>query len=312
MSTVADAPVKIVTDLGQHDDEISGVPFALAASSIIYNKTIFAEHGVEVPQTWDELLAAADTFQAAGVTPFYGTLKDQWTVLPSFNNLAGALQPDGFFDDLRALGTDAGPGSEPSFSTDYREATEELVSSSPTTSRTGTAATTTPGTRPSPTASPRCTSRARTRSRPSASNNPDLDLGTFPYPATDDPEDTVLVSGVDVVLAIGRDTPHRAEVEKFVEYMMRPENVDAYGAAQSTFSPLARRSPVDQPVPRGAGRLRRAGPDHRLRRPPDPGGRPAPADAPAADHRRGRRHLPRPPRQRVAQGRSPLQPAMRH
>lgn len=247
MSTVADAPVKIVTDLGQHDDEISGVPFALAASSIIYNKTIFAEHDVEVPQTWDELLAAADTFQAAGVTPFYGTLKDQWTVLPSFNNLAGALQPDGFFDDLRALGTDAGPGSEPSFSTDYREATEKLVTLFSYNQPNRDSRDYNAGNKAFADGESAMYLQGTYAIAPILENNPDLDLGTFPYPVTDDPEDTVLVTGVDVVLAIGRDTPHRAEVEKFVDYMMRPENVDAYGAAQSTFSPLVDAAPSTNP-----------------------------------------------------------------
>lgn len=247
MSTVADAPVKIVTDLGQNGDEISGVPFALAASSIIYNKTIFAEHDVEVPQTWDELLAAADTFQAAGVTPFYGTLKDQWTVLPSFNNLGGALQPDGFFDDLRALGDDAGPDSSPSFSADYREATEKLITLFSYNQPNRDSRDYNAGNKAFADGESAMYLQGTYAIAPVLENNPDLDLGTFPYPVTDDPEDTVLVTGVDVVLAIGRDTPHRAEVEKFVEYMMRPENVDAYGQAQSTFSPLVDAAPSTNP-----------------------------------------------------------------
>lgn len=247
MSTVADAPVKIVTDLGQNGDEISGVPFALAASSIIYNTTIFAEHDVEVPQTWDELLAAADTFQAAGVTPFYGTLKDQWTVLPSFNNLGGALQPDGFFDDLRALGDDAGPDSVPSFSADYREATEKLVTLFSYNQPNRDSRDYNAGNKAFADGESAMYLQGTYAIAPVLENNPDLDLGTFPYPATDDPDDTVLVTGVDVVLAIGRDTPHRPEVEKFVEYMMRPENVDTYGQAQSTFSPLEGAAPSTNP-----------------------------------------------------------------
>ena len=30
-------------------------------------KDLFAEHGVEVPTTWDEMIAAADAFQAKGI-----------------------------------------------------------------------------------------------------------------------------------------------------------------------------------------------------------------------------------------------------
>ena len=41
---------------------------------------IFADLGVEVPTTWDEFLAACDTFTAAGVTPIYSTFREPWTV----------------------------------------------------------------------------------------------------------------------------------------------------------------------------------------------------------------------------------------
>ena len=55
------------------------MPFAANASGVLYNVELFAEHDVEVPQTFDELIAAAETFEAAGVTPFYGMLADAWT-----------------------------------------------------------------------------------------------------------------------------------------------------------------------------------------------------------------------------------------
>ncbi len=47
---------------------------------MIYNKEIFAKYGIEVPKTWDELIAACDKLKAAGVAPFYATLKDNWTI----------------------------------------------------------------------------------------------------------------------------------------------------------------------------------------------------------------------------------------
>ena len=44
-----------------------GVPYTYYQWGMYYNKTVFAEHGVEVPTTWDEFLAACATFKAAGV-----------------------------------------------------------------------------------------------------------------------------------------------------------------------------------------------------------------------------------------------------
>src|SRR6478736_5564240 len=49
----------------------SALPYSVMAASVIYNKQIFAEQGIEVPQTWDELIAACEKLKAAGVTPFY-------------------------------------------------------------------------------------------------------------------------------------------------------------------------------------------------------------------------------------------------
>ena len=54
----------------------SVLPFSVAAESVIYNKALFAEHGIDVPTTWSEFVAACRTFQDADVTPIYGTFKE--------------------------------------------------------------------------------------------------------------------------------------------------------------------------------------------------------------------------------------------
>src|SRR5690606_37877703 len=98
---------------GVCDGRQSALPYSIMVASVIYNKTLFAENGIEVPKTWDELIAAADTLQAAGVTPFYATLKDDWTVGQGWYDyaLGGSLDVLGFFDALAAEGTDVGPDS---------------------------------------------------------------------------------------------------------------------------------------------------------------------------------------------------------
>ena len=65
-----------------------GVPYALNASGVIYNKDIFEELGLSIPKTWDEFLDLAQTVQDKGITPFYFTLKDSWTALPSWNTIS--------------------------------------------------------------------------------------------------------------------------------------------------------------------------------------------------------------------------------
>jgi raffinose/stachyose/melibiose transport system substrate-binding protein len=61
-----------------------GVPYALpfiaVSHGFYFNKDLFAEHGIEVPQTWADLLAAAATLDEAGVTPFANASGDEWTM----------------------------------------------------------------------------------------------------------------------------------------------------------------------------------------------------------------------------------------
>ena len=254
--TVNPAVQDIVQALSSCDDgggsssdtpEVNALPFASNASGIIYNPDIFAENNVEVPTTWDELIAAATTFQDNGVNPFYCTMKDAWTAGPAFVNLGGTLMPDGFFDDLRAEGANVEDG-EVSFSKDFTEAMDKEVelysfcqdgfasrdyNAGNAAFADGESAMYLQGSYAIPAI---------------RSTNPDAPIGTFPYPVTDDPDARLAVSGVDVGISIGRDTPHRAEAERFVEYLMSPEVVSAYSESQSTFSPLLDAPPNPDPA----------------------------------------------------------------
>ena len=101
----------ILDELGTHDGEINALPYVANANGIIYNRDIFAQHGLDVPHTWDELIAVAETLQAAGVTPFAAGVADAWTVMPPFNALGAYAARDGFFDALREQGADTAPDS---------------------------------------------------------------------------------------------------------------------------------------------------------------------------------------------------------
>ena len=47
-----------------------GLPKMINYWLVFYNAHVFAEHGLEVPTTWDELMAVAETLSSNGVTPF--------------------------------------------------------------------------------------------------------------------------------------------------------------------------------------------------------------------------------------------------
>lgn len=83
-------PVVLEGATGKEDGKVYGVPFAVQTMQIYYNKQIFAEHGIDVPQTWDQLVAAADRLKQAGIVPFATTGKDAWMLPIVLDTFAAA------------------------------------------------------------------------------------------------------------------------------------------------------------------------------------------------------------------------------
>jgi len=62
-----------------------------------YNKQVFADNGVEPPETFDEFFAAAETLQGAGVTPLALGDNGIWAATHLFESvLLGAMGPDAY------------------------------------------------------------------------------------------------------------------------------------------------------------------------------------------------------------------------
>ena len=71
------------------DGEVMAVAFMVNMQHLFYRKDILADLGIEPPATYDELFAAAETIQEAGVVdyPLGATLKADWNIAIEFNNL---------------------------------------------------------------------------------------------------------------------------------------------------------------------------------------------------------------------------------
>lgn len=60
---------------------VYGVPLTIDGKTFFYNKDIFAENGLEIPETFNELLEILNQLQAAGYeTPILEGLTDAWAV----------------------------------------------------------------------------------------------------------------------------------------------------------------------------------------------------------------------------------------
>lgn len=62
------------------DGSLYSLPTEFNIEGFWYNKQILADNGIEEPETWDDLTAAAATLESAGVQPFAAAGKDGWPI----------------------------------------------------------------------------------------------------------------------------------------------------------------------------------------------------------------------------------------
>lgn len=75
-----------------YDGQIYGLPRNTDVRGFYYNKDLFEANGVEVPTTWDELLAAAQVFQDAGISPIAMDGQDKWPLAHFINCMIGTVK----------------------------------------------------------------------------------------------------------------------------------------------------------------------------------------------------------------------------
>jgi raffinose/stachyose/melibiose transport system substrate-binding protein len=77
-----------------------------------------------------------------------------------------------------------------------------------------------------------------------AKTDPDLQLGTFPLPMTDDPDDRKVRVNLDLALWIPEGSRNQEAARDFVAFLMRPEQMDAFNAQFLGFGTTTDASPV--------------------------------------------------------------------
>lgn len=64
-----------------YDGTVRGVPFgAVNVGGMLYNKRVFEEQGISIPNTHEELLAVCETISRTDVVPVFVSGKDTWTL----------------------------------------------------------------------------------------------------------------------------------------------------------------------------------------------------------------------------------------
>lgn len=248
LQTLNPAVQEILAELGTKQGEVNGLGYVNNANGVIYNQDIFAEQGLEVPETWEEFIAVCDALEAAGITPFCGTLADSWTGMPSWNALGAYASQDGFFDDMRAEGEDVGADSAVSFQKDFPEVMEQQAQLFSYMQEGYRGRTYDDGNAAFARGESAMLLQGIWALNPVKAINPDINAAIFPYPAADDPDDRLLVSGVDVVVTMAKDTPHREEALRFIEYLFDVGVIEEFAASQNMIPSVTGAELSDDPA----------------------------------------------------------------
>lgn len=206
-------------------DGTYAVPYVANAAGVLYNRDMFAEHGWEIPQNWEEMISLCEEIKAEGILPFYFGFKDTWTCLAPWNAMAVDLAPA---DTAKQVNR-----GETTFSTEYREVSEKylkLLNYGPD----------------DPFAygyNDACTAFARGESAmypigsyaapQILSVNPDLNLDSFVMPACDNQEDNTLNSGIDLQFCVMADCPNKEAAYEVLDFLLADENIQKYIDAQT-------------------------------------------------------------------------------
>ena len=203
-------------------DGIYGVPYVANAAGMLYNKDLFAEHGWEIPETWDEMIALFEQIKAEtpDIYPIYLGYLDTWTILSPWNSITINMVPS----DL-AFQVNSGKAK---FADYYREPAERMLQLLDYAE-------------PGPFGyayNDACTAFARGQSAmypcgsfavpQILSVNPDLNIGLFAMPSAENPDDRIVVSGVDLQWCVAETCQHKDAVYEVLSFLTSQENVQTY------------------------------------------------------------------------------------
>ena len=201
------------------------VPYVANAAGILYNRDMFAEHGWEIPTTWDELITLCDNIKAEGILPFYFGFKDTWTCLAPWNAMAVDLAPADASKQVNR--------GETTFAKEYRQVSEKYLELLPYGPE-------------DPFAygyNDACTAFARGESAmypigsyaapQILSVNPDLNLDSFVMPANDSADGNTLNSGIDLQFCVMEGCENKEAVYEVLDFLYEDENIQKYIDAQT-------------------------------------------------------------------------------
>ena len=221
------------------EDGIYGVPTDLSYICVFYNQEIFEKYGLSVPTTWEEFLGTCEALKAEGVVPLSLGYRDNWIqqLIPYALAPTTIYRDCPEFDDAMYRGEKQFQGEEWQDTFQKMESLMELGYVTPDYLKTtydqqlsmfaeGDAGMMVMGS----------WGVALVRNL-----NPDLSLGVFVMPASDNGTNWI-ASSVGGMLSVSADSRHKEEAMDFLEFLLQDDAV--YAAFLEETGNLSARSDV--------------------------------------------------------------------
>lgn len=201
-------------------------PISYNTTGIFYNKKIYKELGLEIPKTWDQLIANCDKIVKAGLVPFTfqsknpGSVRQQtqgfWVYLPDYtqwiqDSVTGDMKINDKArkDNLYALGQDILKlheyAQKDEIGTDYDQGLLDFANGKSVMISMGSWIV------------------------PSIKKgNPDIEIGLFPSPGKNEGDTKAIAFAGDFALCISAEAKNADICKKFIESVTKTENATYY------------------------------------------------------------------------------------
>lgn len=209
------------------EDKVYSVPLTSNAWGFFYNKTAFAEMGLEVPKTWAEFETLVQAIQSKEKAPFAASLTtaDAWT-LNGYHQLAWATVTGGFSQANDAL-VRSGKDGISLKNQDMQQVVERLDLLSGTAQKNANGATYNDAVAAFAAGDALIFPNGTWALPAVQSQNPDFEIGMFPFPGVNEGE-AMTVGAADLALSISADSKAKEAAQTFVEYMTSQAAMQKY------------------------------------------------------------------------------------
>jgi ABC-type glycerol-3-phosphate transport system substrate-binding protein len=87
-----------IRDAFSFDGKVFGISTGLEYWPVYYNKDVFADLGLSIPETWDDFIEICDTLVANDIAPLMQSVQDRWPTFIMFEEMLIGEDPDIYVD----------------------------------------------------------------------------------------------------------------------------------------------------------------------------------------------------------------------